>query len=496
MEHYIEFKNISKMFSGVQALKGISFRAESQKVCALVGENGAGKSTLLKIMSGIYQTDTGSVIMDGKEVHFATPLDAINKGISIISQERQLVPELTVMENIFMEGLPTRSFGLVDFALLERETQRIIDVFKLPIYPRQKVSELSVAYQQMVEIMKAYRRNSSVIAFDEPTAPLSESEIDTLFEVINNLKKEGKVILYVSHRLQELYQIADQIVIMKDGEMVTEVTPQTATQQQLVAYMVGRDLGDVYNNLRRNDKIGEVVLEAKGLTNGYIKDVSFQLHKGEILGFSGLVGAGRTETVRAVFGADTLTSGEIYLEGKRVHFSDCRDAIRAGIGLCPEDRKDEGLILEASVKQNISLPILDRISNGIFIDFKKEREISEVEVKRFAIKTPSVEKKVIELSGGNQQKVILGRWMEANPKILILDEPTKGIDAGAKAEIYQTVCDLAKMGMGVIFISSELTEVINVCDNIIVMREGVVTGKLTREEATEQKVLGLAMVAE
>ena len=494
MSHFVELRNVSKAFAGVQALQDVSFKAYSGEVCALVGENGAGKSTLLKILSGVQRADSGGCYLDGEKLDFHDPIDAIEKGISIISQERQLVPSLSVMENIFMEGLPTKGLGFVDYATLERETQKIIDIFQLPIDPRRQVCELSVAYQQMVEIMKAYRRNSLVIAFDEPTAPLSEGEIEALFRVIESLKAEGKIILYVSHRLQELSRLAERIVIMKDGEFVTEVTPETADVQQLVYYMVGRDLGDIFNNLDRNETLGEVVLEAKHLHNDYIQDVSFSLRKGEILGFSGLVGAGRTETVRAVFGADPLESGEICVEGKSVTIQDPGDAIRLGIGLCPEDRKEQGLVLLASIQHNISLPILKRITRRGFIDRTAERVLAETEVERFRIKTPTIHKQVIELSGGNQQKVILGRWLAANPKVLILDEPTKGIDAGAKAEIYQTICNLAKMGIGILFISSELTEVINLCDSIVVMREGRITGKLSRQEATEEKVLSLAMI--
>lgn len=494
MAHYIELKKISKAFAGVQALQDVSFTAHSGRVCALVGENGAGKSTLLKIISGVLRQDSGDCFLDGETLSFSDPTDAINKGISIISQERQLVPYLTVMENVFMEGLPTKALGLVDYNKLENETQKIIDIFKLPIHPRQIVDELSVAYQQMVEIMKAYRRNSLVIAFDEPTAPLSSGEIIALFDVINSLKKEGKIILYVSHRLQELYEIAEEIVVMKDGELVAQVTPQTASVQQLVASMVGRDLGDVFDLLERNDQFGDVVLEARNLTSNYINDVSFELHKGEILGFSGLVGSGRTEVARAVFGADSIKSGEIFVEGRKADIRDPGDAIRLGIGLCPEDRKEQGLVLMAAIKHNISLPILDRVTKWGFIDNNAECDMAEREVSRFSIKAPTVEKQVIELSGGNQQKVILGRWLAANPNVLILDEPTKGIDAGAKAEIYQIVCDLAKTGIGIIFISSELTEVINICDNIVVMREGSISGRLTRQEATEEKALSMAMI--
>lgn len=494
MAHYLEIEKVCKAFAGVQALKDISFRVESGQVCALVGENGAGKSTLLKVICGVLKADSGVCRLDGEELNFDGPMDAIQKGISVISQERQLVPHLSVMENIFMEDLPTKALGVVDTRKLEEDTQKIIDAFRIPIHPKDNVEDLSVAHQQMVEIMKAYRRDSAVIAFDEPTAPLSEGEIEALFEIIQRLKKEKKIVLYISHRLNELYQIADQIIVMRDGMFIKEVTPSEVTERQLITYMVGRDLGNIFENLDRNDNIGEVVLEVRGLTNLFIRDVSFQLHKGEILGLSGLVGAGRTETVRTIFGVDPLTSGQIFVNGEAAEIRDPYDAIGLGIALCPEDRKEEGLCLLSTIRENITMPFLKRVSNGWFINRVKECAVAEEAVENFRIKTPTIEKLAIELSGGNQQKVILGRWIAMSPTVLILDEPTKGIDAGAKAEIYQMVCNLAKSGIGVIFISSELTEVINICDRVVVMREGAVTGELERKDATEESVLSLAMI--
>ena len=493
MNHFVDFKNISKAFVGVQALQDITFRANAGEVCALLGENGAGKSTLLKILSGDQSADTGCVNIDGEDVQFSSPHDALKKGVSVIYQERQLVNSLSVTENIFMEHLPANKMGMIDFPKARREAKEIIDTFELPIRPTDKVEDLSVAHQQMVEIMKSYRRNTQIIAFDEPTASLADTEIETLFKIIKRLKEEGKIILYVSHRLKELFQICDQIVVLKDGRHVTTVATKDTDEKQLINYMVGRDLGDVFSGLKRNEKMGDVILEVKNLKNKYIKDVSFQLHRGEVLGFAGLVGAGRTETMRAIFGEDPLDSGEVIIEGRKASIRRPDDAIKLGIGLCPEDRKEQGLILNRSVRENITVPILKRISNHGVIDRKFENKVANGAVEKYNIKTHTIEKIVIELSGGNQQKTILGRWLSSEPKVLILDEPTKGIDVGAKAEIYQMVCDLAKEGIGVIFISSELTEVLNVCDNIIVMREGKITGKLPREEVTEENVLTLAM---
>jgi ABC-type sugar transport system ATPase subunit len=492
----LEYKNISKAFPGVQALDNVSFKMSGGKVTALMGENGAGKSTLLKILSGDYQPDEGKILINGEEKRFRSPHQAIKSSISIIYQERQLVNTLSVAENLFLEDLPGNRLGFINKAELRRRTQEIIDTFGLPIRPTDIVGRLSVAYQQMVEIMKAYRRDSNIIAFDEPTAPLTDKEIVILFRVIQTLKEKGKIVIYVSHRMKEIFEITDEIVVMKDGHYVKTLQTAETSEQELVRLMVGRDIGDTYANLNRNDKIGDVLLEVNNLVTDYVKDVSFKLRAGEILGFSGLVGAGRTEVMRALFGADRIISGEIKLEGEVVHFRSPRDAIGAGIALCPEDRKEQGLILGRSIRDNVSMPVLLKVKKGVFLDVGQEEELAKEAVRRYGIKTPTTEKRVGELSGGNQQKVILGRWTSDKmvTKILILDEPTKGIDVGAKAEVYQTVCDLARQGIGVIFISSELTEVLGMSDNIIIMHNGRITGTLSREEATEERVLELAML--
>ena len=424
---------------------------------------------------------------------FQSPIEAIKAGVSVIYQERQLVGELSVTENVFMEDLYRKKGGIVDFRKSHEETKKIIDLFQMPFAPQTKVNRLSVAHQQMVEIMKAYRRNSKIIAFDEPTAALSDAEIEVLFGLIRRLKEEGKVVLYVSHRLKELFQLTDKIIILKDGRFVEDIRTEKATENYLVSKMVGRNIGDAYAMLDRNDKIGDVVLEAKNLNGEFVHDVSFKLRAGEVLGFAGLVGAGRSETARLLFGADKLYSGEIYVEGKKKKIKSPRDAINAGIGLCPEDRKEQGLVLGRSIKDNLTVSILNTIAKGGIIDKKKEKELSQSAIEKYRIKTHSADKVVMELSGGNQQKVILGRWLLADLKVLILDEPTKGIDVGAKAEIYQMVCDLAKAGLGIIFISSELPEVLNVCDKVIVMKEGSITGRLGKNELSEELILRLAM---
>lgn len=493
MSSTLEFKGITKSFPGVLALNQVSFTARGGEVTALVGENGAGKSTLLKILNGDYQPDGGDYLIDGKACHFKTPQEAIAAGVSVIYQERQIIPYLSVAENLFMEEIPKGKFGLIDYKTLNTRAQQIIDEFKLPIHATDKVRNLSVAYQQMVEIMKSYRRNPKIIAFDEPSAALSDAEIETLFQIIEKLKEKGIVILYVSHRMKEIFQITNQVVILKDGQFVEQAATADITETEIVKKMVGRDLGDIFKNLDRNDKIGPVVLEADHLVADNVREVSFKLRAGEVLGFAGLVGAGRTETMRLIFGADPRKGGRILIDGKEARISQPEDAIALGIGLCPEDRKDQGIVAGRSVANNMTMAILKTLSPRGFFDFQKEREIAEHGVEELKIKTPSIEKPIGELSGGNQQKVILARWLASDPKVLILDEPTKGIDVGSKSEIYQIICNLAKQGLGVIVVSSELPEVMGVCDRIIVMCQGRVTGELKREDATDEKILTLAM---
>ena len=423
--------------------------------------------------------------------------DAINAGISIIYQERQLLPFMSVMENLFVGDLPKNKLGIIDKGKLRRETQRVIDDFGLPISPDDMVGRLNVAHQQMIEIMKAYRRDSPIIAYDEPTAPLTDTEIEILFKIIRKQKEEGKVILYVSHRLNEIFEICDDIVILKDGKYVKTLHTADTNENELITAMVGRDIGDTYANLDRNTEFGDVVLELKDLKTPYVHDINITGRKGEIIGLAGLVGAGRTEIARAIFGVDPITGGQLIVDGKECHFKSPHDAINAGIALCPEDRKYEGLILFRSIKDNISMPVLDKLTfSRFFVNFKAEKELAEEAVKKFDIKTPSIDKVLMELSGGNQQKVILGRWTSSklSTKILILDEPTKGIDVGTKAEIYQNICNLAKDGLCVILISSELPEVINIADTIYAIHNGHITGTIKREDATEENVLTMAML--
>lgn len=498
MAGVLEFQNICKYFPGVKALDNVSFKAESGEVLAFLGENGAGKSTLLKVLNGDYQPTSGKYLLDGVEKHFESPHQAIEEGISVIYQERQILLELSVAENIYLGRMPANKLGFIDKKKANEMAAKIIEDFGLPIEPYTKVKDLSIAYQQMVEIMKAYsRENLKVICFDEPTASLSDSEIDALFKIIEKLKAEGKIIIYVSHRMDEIQRITDKVAIFKDGRYIDTVKTGVVPEAEMIRMMVGRDLGDIYKNLDRDKEIGEVLLEVKGVSSDYVKENSFVLHKGEVLGFSGLVGAGRTELMRAIIGADTMKTGEVYLEGKKIVCKSPHDAMEKGIVLVPEDRKLQGILSNLSVSDNINISMLDKNSNFLgFVNKGKEEVIADEGIEKFKIKTPSPEKKIVELSGGNQQKCIVARWLATNPKVLILDEPTKGIDVGTKSEFYQMICEFAKQGLGVILISSELPEVIGLSDRIIVMKSLQIAGEVSGEEATESKLLSLGMIGE
>lgn len=496
MGNTLEFKHITKYFPGVKALDDVSFIANSGEVLAFLGENGAGKSTLLKTLNGDYQPTSGQYLINGEEMHFKNPHEAIEAGISVIYQERQLLMELSVAENIYLGRMPANFLGVIDTGRANVMAQKIIDEFGIPIRATDKVKDLSVAYQQLVEIMKACsRENLRVICFDEPSASLSDSEIEALFAIIRKLKAEGKIIIYVTHRMSEIFEITDKVAIFKDGRYVDTVNTHEVEEAQLIRMMVGRDLGDIYNALDRDKVIGDVLLDVRGISSDYVENISFKLHAGEVLGFSGLVGAGRTETMRAIIGADRQTGGEVYLAGEKVNCRSPHDAMRKGIVLVPEDRKMQGILANMDVSSNINISLLDQHSNKLgVIDTKAEEEAARKGIKDFKIRTPSAQKKIAELSGGNQQKCIVARWMSTNPRVLILDEPTKGIDVGAKSEFYQMICDFARQGLGVILVSSELPEVIGLSDRIIVMRGRKIVGEVMREDATEDRLLALGMI--
>ena len=493
MSEYLRFEKISMEFPGVKALEDISFGVNKGEIVAFLGENGAGKSTLLKILNGDYHQTSGEIFIDDKEVEFNSPNEAIKAGISVIYQERQLAPYLSVAENIFMGNPPVKG-GFIDFKDLNKKAKVIIDEFDLPIEPDEQVRNISVAYQQMVEIMKAYNRKSRIICFDEPTASLTDSEIKILFKIIKKLKNEGKVVIYVSHRINEIFELTDRVVVLKDGKLMDIKNTGETNAKELIKLMVGRDLGDVFDSLSRNKKIGPTVLELKGVNTRYLEDINFQIHAGEVVGLAGLVGAGRTEIARVIFGIDPIKSGSMVLDGKPYVPKSPRQAMNRGVALCPEDRKMEGLALIRSVRENTSLAILGSLCKAGFVDSKREFSFTKKAIKNFNIKTPHMEQEVINLSGGNQQKVILARWMSMNPKLIILDEPTKGIDVGAKSEIYDMICEVAKQGVAVIMISSELPEIIGISDRILVLKDGRIKANILRKEATEQNILSFAMI--
>lgn len=493
-ETFLQMSHITKRFPGVLALSNVDFALRKGEVHALLGENGAGKSTLMKILSGVYQPDEGDIIFEGQPVTFANPLSAQSAGITIIHQEFNLFPELTVEENIFIG----REFCKNNRWRLDEKQQRqaaidILQKLNLNISPETLVADLTVAQQQMVEIAKAISVNAKILIMDEPTAALTETEIDSLFQVTRLLKEQGTGIVYISHRLEELALIADRATVMRDGQFIATVDYDAVKISDLIAMMVGRDLGNIYP---RRGPLAQrkPVLEVSGLTrNGVLNNIDFTLFQGEILGFAGLMGAGRTELARAIFGADPIDGGTLKLNGKATVIKDIPDAIQKGISYLTEDRKKEGLALGLSVERNIMLgnypEYSDRYGN---VDSKRCQKTSEEQVKALRIKTPHLEQAALNLSGGNQQKIIIARWVCKDTDILIFDEPTRGIDVGAKLEIYELMNRLVAKGKSIIMISSELPEVLGMCDRILVMRNGRITGELASDDATQEKIMQYA----
>lgn len=483
-------KDIHKHFPGVHALKGVNLTLKAGEVMALVGENGAGKSTVINVLGGIHPKDKGTILIDGKDANITSVLSAREKGISIIHQELVLVPHLTVAENIFLNREPVKG-RLVDFKKIFSESQQFIDDLGLGLRATDLVSSLTIAQQQMVEIVKAISFHARIIVMDEPTSSLSEREIEALFQSIRKLKARGLGIIYISHRLSELQQIADRVTVFRDGQSVGCYSMDEITQDELVKYMVGREVVNYYT--RTFNDMGEVVLEVKGLTSGQVKDISFQLRKGEILGFSGLVGAGRTEVIKALLGFDKVTAGEILIGGKQVKIKNPAQAYAKKIGFIPESRREESLFALQSNRFNLSIEVLDQFIHGFFVDKKKEMELAESYRQKLSTKMASQEMLIQNLSGGNQQKVIISRWLATEPEILIMDEPTRGIDVGAKAEIYELMNTLAGQGMAIIMISSELPEIINMSDRVVVMREGTVSKILERDELSQEEIMRYAV---
>ncbi len=491
--HVLEMRGITKRFPGVLALDSVDFDLRTGEVHALVGENGAGKSTLMKILSGALRADAGQILIDGQPVSINSPQDAARLGIAMIYQELNLAPHLSAGENIFLGREPLTPAGLVDFRRLHEQAQRLLDEVGAQVSSRQRVCELGIGQQQMVEIAKALCQNARFIIMDEPTASLSEAEVERLFRLIRDLKSRGVGIAYISHRLEEIFEIADRVTVLRDGQRVASKPVSETDIHELVRLMVGREVELVYP--RRAAKVGDEVLRVENLSRPPdLFDISFSVRAGEIVGLAGLVGAGRTELARAIFGADPPTAGTIYVDGRPVIIRSPQDAIRAGIALLTEDRKRDGLCLGLPVRANISLANLGQVMQAGLLSFTRERALAEGMVKRLDIRVASVDQLARYLSGGNQQKVVLAKWLLTRARVFIFDEPTQGIDVGAKAEIYRLIERLAQDGGAIIFISSYLPELMAMSDRILVMSRGRIVGELSREEATQEKILELAAI--
>ena len=493
-ETLLRMEGIYKSFPGVQALSDCKFELRPGEVHALVGENGAGKSTLMKILGGIYEKDTGHIYLDSKEVNINSPHTAQTLGISIIHQELNLMPHLTVAQNIFIGREPRSKVPFaLDDKLANQETERVLNMLNLQLSPTMKVADLTVAKQQMVEIAKALSFNAKILVMDEPTAALTDTEIDELFHIIKQLREKGVGIVHISHRLEELKQISDRVTVMRDGKYIDTLQTKEATIDKIISLMVGRVIFETAPELPEIPN-EEVVLEVRNLNRGKeLRDVNFSLMKGEILGFAGLMGAGRTEVARAIFGADEYDSGEIYIKGKRVNIKSPGDAVSCGVGYLSEDRKRYGLALGMDVKENIVLSAMKKFLNRFgWVDFKKASLRGQEMIQALNIKTPNLEQKVKFLSGGNQQKVVIGKWLTADTDILIFDEPTRGIDVGAKSEIYKLLNELAHQGKAIIMISSELPEILRMSHRVVVMCEGRVTGILNSGEASQENIMKFA----
>lgn len=486
---------IHKTFPGVIALDDVHFGLSKGEVHCLLGENGAGKSTLMKILSGAYQKTGGQIFLDGREIEIKNPGHAQELGVSTIYQELNLVPHLTVAENIYLGREPLLFPGVIDQSQILKSARVILSDLGVKIDAKKIVKELGVAQQQMVEVAKALSLDAKILIMDEPTSALTEYEIKELFATIRNLKSQGVSIIYISHRMEELFEIGDRVTVMRDGKVIGTHHAEKVTREQLIQEMVGRELDDQYP--RKSANIGEDVLIVEQLNrNGVLWDISFALRKGEILGIAGLMGSGCTELARALFGADRIDSGQISVRGKLQKMKSPRSAINLGLGYLTEDRKSQGLCLILSVKENICLPSLERFSNLGIMQVKKERAAAKKYCEDLRIKTPGINQKVLYLSGGNQQKVVLSKWLCCKADVFIFDEPTRGIDVGSKVEIYQLMNRLTEQGVAIIMISSELPEILGMSDRILVMHQGTIAGELSAEEATQEKILQLALGGE
>lgn len=491
-EVILTMNSIDKSFPGVHALDHVNLEVKKGEVHALMGENGAGKSTLMKVLTGIYTKDEGTITYEGKEVEFANPRDAQAAGIVIVHQELNMMSHLTVAQNIFI-GREKMNGKLISDSKMNDEAKKLFEKLNIDIDPTEKMGKLTVGKQQMCEIAKAISHDAKVIVFDEPSAALTEAEIDELFKIIRDLREKQLGIVYISHRMDEIKVITDRVTVMRDGSYVGTLITKDSTKDDIINMMVGRV---IYEDPKTESNVSDdapVVLKVEHLNAGkMVRDVSFELHKGEILGFSGLMGAGRTETARALFGADPKESGDIYINGEKADIKNPMDAVRLGIGYLSEDRKRYGIVVQKTVAENSTLATLDNYMNGLFINKKKEKEVSQEYVESLKTKTPSVDQLVVNLSGGNQQKVVIAKWLVRDCDILIFDEPTRGIDVGAKSEIYHLMNELVAEGKSIIMISSEMTEILRMSDRIVVMCEGRKTGEMSISEATQENIMQAA----
>lgn len=492
-ETILELNHISKTFPGVIALDDVHFDLRKGEVHVLLGENGAGKSTLVKILSGAYQKTSGTILLDQQEIHIKNPKHAQQLGISIIYQELNLVSHLSAGENIFLGREPANRWGVVDFKKLFADAQKILDDLGVAIDARSLVRDLGVAKQQMVEVAKALSLDARIVIMDEPTSALTEQEIEELFKTIHHLKQNGVAIIYISHRLDEIFQIGDRVTILRDGKWIGTQSIKKVDKPGLIRMMVNRELKDQFP--RQKVQRGDEVLRIENLANDRLKQINLSLFAGEVLGIAGLLGSGRTELARTIFGMDKIDTGKIYTKGQELKFGSPRRSINSGIGYLTEDRKSQGLILNLSVKENVSLPSLDRFSKFGVMKSRLEKDTVENYIDELRIKTPGINQKVMFLSGGNQQKVVMSKWLCSNVDILIFDEPTRGIDVGSKVEIYQLMNRLTAEGVGILMISSELPEILGMSDRILVMHEGRITGEFLTEEATQEKILKCALGA-
>ncbi|MGP4106470.1 sugar ABC transporter ATP-binding protein [Virgibacillus sp. L01] len=489
----VEMNGIDKSFSGNQVLNGVNFNVQKGEVHALMGENGAGKSTLIKVLTGIHKRDNGVIKVNGKEVDFSNPKQAEKEGILVIHQELNIIPHLTVTENMFLgKDITYPKTGILNTKEMKKQTEASLQALGVTnIHPDDTAGDLSVGKQQMVEIARALSTNAELIVMDEPTAALTEREIDNLFRVVESLQNRGVAIIYISHRMEEIFKICDRVTILRDGTYIGTENISDTSFEAIVKMMVGRELGERFPE--RPNAVGDVIFEVKNLERkGLFSDISFHVNKGEILGVSGLMGAGRTEIMEAIFGYEKKNNGTVFLDGKKLAIKHPRDAVRAGIGFISEDRKVKGLVINTSIRENISLPNMKAVSKNGIVSAKKERDLVTDLIKRLHVKTTGGEQEVKSLSGGNQQKIVIAKWLGINPKLLILDEPTRGVDVGAKKEIYNIMNELTKNGVAIIMISSELPEILGVSDRIMVIHEGKITQTMDRHEADQEKIMTAA----